>query len=111
MSYFYIFLVGGSALVFLILQFDKQQRKRVNTLLKSTNDVQPLLMMQRMGQKLSEINTVLTASTHNTDVPANVKREIELQLRQITYDYNNGHISLQAYNNKLSDLLEKAGAR
>lgn len=103
--------MGGSALVFLILQFDKQQRKRVSTLIKSTNDVQPLLMMQSMGQKLSEINTVLTANTYNTVIPAHVKQEIELQLRQITYDYNNGHISMQVYNNKLSDLLEKAGAR
>ncbi|AYL96393.1 hypothetical protein [Mucilaginibacter celer] len=111
MSYFYIFLIGGSVLVFLILQFDKQQRKRVNTLLKSTNDVQPLLMMQSMGQKLNEINTVLAANTYNAAMPANIKQEIEVQLRQVTYDYNNGRITMQAYNNRLSDLLEKAGAR
>jgi len=111
MSYFYIFLTGGSVLVFFILQYDKQQRRRVNSLLKSTNDVQPLLMMQSLGQKLSKINTVLTANTYNAAIPADIKQEIEIQLQQISYDYNSGHISMQVYNNKLSDLLEKAGAR
>lgn len=111
MSYFYIFLTGGSVLVFLILQFDKQQRKRVNTLLKSTNNVQPLLMMRSLGEKLDRINTVLTANAYQVAMPDSTKQEIELMLKQTTSDYHNGHISMQVYHNKLSELLEKAGEK
>ncbi|PWK79994.1 hypothetical protein LX99_00455 [Mucilaginibacter oryzae] len=111
MSYFYIFLTGGSVLVFLILQFDKQQRKRVNTLLKSTNNVQPLLMMRSLGEKLDRINTVLTANAYQVAMPDSTKQEIELMLKQTTSDYHKGHISMQVYHNKLSELLEKAGEK
>jgi len=94
--------------VFLILQFDKQQRRKVKKILNQTSDVQPLLMMQCLGQKLNKIHTVLTTNGYNRN---DVKQEIEAQLQQLTNDYNCGRISIQTYNNKLSELLERVGVR
>ncbi|WP_413668897.1 hypothetical protein ACEN9X_02460 [Mucilaginibacter sp. Mucisp86] len=105
MDYFYLFLIAGLGLVFVILQFDKQQRRRVDLLLKNANDVQPLLMQRSMDQKLSRINTELSVNAFH----ANTGKELEASLKQITVDYNAGKISLSVYNNKLGELVEKLG--
>lgn len=105
MEYFYLFLVAGVGLVFVILQFDKQQRRRVDVLLKNASDVQPLLMQRSMDQKLSRINTELSVNTSH----AHGGKELEASLKQITVDYNTGKISLPVYNNKLGELLDTLG--
>lgn len=107
MDYFYLFLVAGAGLVFVILQFDKQQRRRVNSLLKNANDVQPLLMQRCMDQKLNRINTALSVNAFHT----HTGKELEASLKQITVDYNTGKISLPVYNNKLGELLDKLGSK
>ncbi|SEN56035.1 hypothetical protein SAMN05192574_103520 [Mucilaginibacter gossypiicola] len=107
MDYFYLFLIAGVGLVFVILEFDKQQRRRVNSLLKNANDVQPLLMQRCMDQKLSRINTEINADTFH----AHNNKELEASLKQITVDYNTGKISLPVYNNKLGELLDKLGRK
>lgn len=97
MSLFYFFLIIGSVAVYLILRFDKQQRRKQRALLKQTNDVQPLLLMQSLGQKLNRLNEALVQNS--------TKSEIGDQLKKLSTDYNCGRISIQVYNNQLNELL------
>ena len=100
MDNFYSLLIIGSLVVLLILQFDIQQRRKVKKVLKQTNDVQPLLMIQSMNQKIDKINRAL-ATTLNGD-------KIEAQLRKSTEDYNAGRIDMQLYNRHLNELVNRA---
>jgi hypothetical protein len=103
MDNFYSLLIIGSLVVLLILQFDIQQRRKVKKVLKQTNDVQPLLMIQSMNQKIDKINRAL-ATTLNSD-------KIEAQLRKSMEDYNAGRIDMQLYNRHLNELLKRAEAK
>ena len=102
MDLFYFFLILGSIAVYLILRFDKQQRRKANTLLHQTNDVQPLFLIKSLEQKLNRLNAVLAVNTTESVVGD--------RLKKITADYNHGHINIQAYNNRLSELLREAEA-
>lgn len=97
MDAFYFFVILGTAAVFLILYFDKQQRRKVNQILHQTNDVEPLLLMQSLGQKLDRLNRVF----NNTTAPSNA----EQQFQKLTSDYKSGRISISTYNKHLSELL------
>jgi hypothetical protein len=77
MDYFYLFLIAGLGLVFVILQFDKQQRRRVDSLLKNANDVQPLLMQRYMDQRLNKINAELTANASYLNRGNDMKQKAE----------------------------------
>jgi len=109
MDYFYLFMIAGLGLVFVILQFDKQQRSRVNLLLKNANDVQPLLMKRCMDQKISKINAGLSADTCHMNIRNDAKQKIGTNLQQIADEYHAGKISLPVYNDKLGELLENLG--
>ena len=109
MDYFYLFMIAGLGLVFVILQFDKQQRSRVNLLLKNANDVQPLLMKRCMDQKINKINAGLTVDNCHAHMRDNAKQNIGASLQQIAGDYHAGKISLPVYNDKLGELLENLG--
>ena len=102
MSFFYFFLIIGSVVVYLILRFDKLQRRKQKTLLKQTGDVEPLLLMQSLRQKLNRLNEVITQHS--------AQNEIGDQLKKISTDYNCGRINMQAYNNQLNDLLKRMDA-
>src|SRR5438067_7802372 len=97
MDAFYFFTILGLAAVFLILYFDKQQQRKVNQILRQTSDVEPLLLMQSLGQKLERLNSVFSKTT----APSNV----EQQFRKLTSDYKSGRISIDTYNKHLSELL------
>ncbi|WPU96519.1 hypothetical protein SNE25_13425 [Mucilaginibacter sabulilitoris] len=103
MDYFYLFLAMGLIVVYLILRFDEQQRRKVSTMLKQTSDVQPLLMMQSLGLKLNRINEALKSAPEGD--------EIQNKLSRITTEYNSGHINMQTYNKQLNDLLQMVEAR
>lgn len=103
MDNFYLLLIIGSVVVYLILQFDMQQRRKVKKVLIQTNDVQPLLMIQSMNQKVEKINNAL-----RNYVPGN---KIEVQLHRSTADYHTGRISMEVYNSHLNELLKRAEAR
>ena len=101
MNFFYFFLVIGSVVVYLILRFDKLQRRKQRILLKQTDDVQPLLLMQSLRQKLKRLNEAV--------IQKSVKSEIGDQLKKLTTDYNRGLINMQMYNNQLNELLQRIG--
>jgi len=58
---FFYFLIAGSAIVYLILRFDKQNRKKLNNVLLQAKDVQPLLLKKSAEYKLQAIKV---ASKH-----------------------------------------------
>ena len=101
MDSFYFFVIIGSVVVFLILQFDKQQRSRVKKTLQQTNDVEPLPMMQGLGQKLDRLNKALS----------NADANIEQQFHKSTADYKAGRISIDIFNKHLNELLYRAEER
>lgn len=103
MDYFYFFLIIGSVAVYLILKFDKLQRRKEDALLIQTKNVQPLFLVRSTEQKLSRLNEVL-----NNGAAGN---QIGDQLKSLTADYNCGHISMQTYSNELNALLHRAGER
>ncbi len=101
MNFFYLFLVIGSVVVYLILRFDKLQRRKQRMLLKQANNVQPLLLMQSLQQKLSRLNK---AMVHNS-----TQSKIGNQFKKISADYNRGQINMQVYCNQLNELLQRIG--
>ena len=52
---FFYFLVAGSAIVYLILKFDKQNRKKLNKVLTQAQDVQPMYMKKAAEYKLQTL--------------------------------------------------------
>jgi hypothetical protein len=114
------FSVAGIAIVVLILKFDKKQTIKVNTVLKETRSVPPLLMLKSTDQKIS----ALKAALRYDDVPQNMaatemiadiynnqnenRRQSKVQeLKLLSSKYNSGQISIEAYNAKLDELLEQ----
>ncbi|MET3980824.1 hypothetical protein ABIB62_003428 [Mucilaginibacter sp. UYP25] len=95
---FFYFLVIGSVLVYLILKFDKQNRKKRNKILVQAKDVQPMYMRKAAQQKVNNIKTAL--SDEKID-----RRMVEKQLDELVKEYDQGHISLPDYCNKLNQLL------
>jgi hypothetical protein len=116
----FFFSVAGIAIVVLILNFDKKQTIKVNTVLKETRSVPPLLMLKSTEQKIS----VLKAALRYDDVPQNMataatmadiynnqnenRRQSKVQeFKLLSSKYNSGQISIEAYNAKLDELLEQ----
>jgi hypothetical protein len=116
----FFFSVAGIAIVVLILHFDKKQTIKVNTVLKETRSIPPLLMLKSTEQKIS----VLKAALRYDDVPQNMakaasmadiynnqnenRRQSKVQeFKLLSSKYNNGQISIEAYNIKLDELLEQ----
>ncbi|MGY4537684.1 hypothetical protein ACVW0P_002103 [Mucilaginibacter sp. UYNi724] len=95
---FFYFLVIGSVLVYLILKFDKQNRKKRNKILVQAKDVQPMYMRKAAQQKVNNIKIAL--SDEKID-----RRMVEKQLDELVKEYDQGHISLPDYCNKLNQLL------
>ncbi len=100
MDSFYFFAILGSIVVILLIYFDTQQRRKVKKTLAQTNDVEPLLMMQSMNNKLEKLNNAIKKVG---SVP-----EIEAQLQKSTTDYKSGKINMDTYNRHLNQLLSMA---
>ena len=120
MDIFFFFLVAGVTIVILILQFDKKQTIKINTVLKETRSVPPMFMLKSTEQKISSLKAVLRYD----DAPQNMAaaasmaniynnknedtRQSKVQeLKLLSAKYNSGQISLEAYNVKLDELLDQ----
>jgi len=109
------FFVGTSALMFMIMMFDVQQRRRVNKILKNTRDVQPLFLLRSTEEKLRQLNTILYGNmpTGINGVPSGrvtmnegARQLMASQLGKLVSDYNARQVSLKFYNNKLGEMLQ-----
>jgi hypothetical protein len=116
MENFFYFLVGGVAILLLILQFDLQQRRKIKKVLKDTKNVQPLFLLRSAEQKLSSLNALLynkmaVAEPFTAEYPTmgeGTRLLISAQLGALIRDYNGGKISLKIYHAELNVLLNKA---
>ena len=103
----------------LILKFDKKQAVKVNTVLKETRSVPPLFKLKSTEQKINVLKEALRyddvpqnmaaaasmASIYNNQSENNRLSKVQ-ELKLLSSKYNNGQISLDAYNVKLDELLE-----
>lgn len=123
MDLFFFFLVASVTLVILILQFDKKQTKKVNTILRETRSVPPLFLLKSTELKISTLKMALRyddipqnmasaasmASIYNNKSESNRQTKVQ-DLKILSAKYNNGQMSLEAYNLKLDDLLEQVNS-
>ncbi|MBK0378292.1 hypothetical protein [Mucilaginibacter segetis] len=90
------FIVIGAVIVYLILKFDKNQRKKLNKILEQTADVQPLFLAKDLSNKLHIVKSNLDSES---------RLLISKQLDELVADYDKGQISLPDYCNRLNRLL------
>jgi hypothetical protein len=118
MEFLFFFSLAGVAIVVLILRFDKKQTIKVNTVLKETRGIPPLLMLKSTEQKINTLKSVLryddvaqnmasAASMANiyNNQNENTRQSKVQELKILSARYNNGQISLDAYNARLDELL------
>ncbi|MDB5016722.1 MAG: hypothetical protein JWQ84_1554 [Mucilaginibacter sp.] len=121
MDILFFFSVAGVAIVILILKFDKKQTIKVNTVLKETRSVPPLLLLKATEQKISTLRNALSFN----DTPQNMAGAASMtniynaqkdnasryskvqQFKLLSAKYNSGLMSLENYNAKLDELLEQ----
>ncbi len=119
MEFLFFFSVTGVIIVIMILKFDKKQTVKVNTVLKETRSVPPLFKLKSTEQKINVLKEVLRyddvpqnmaaaatmANIYNNQNENNRLSKVQ-ELKLLSSKYNNGQISLDAYNVKLDELLE-----
>jgi len=120
MEFLFFFSLTGVIIITLILKFDKKQTVKVNAVLKESRSVPPLFMLKSTEQKIS----ILKAALRFDDIPQNMAAAASLsniyntqsesmrlskvqELKLLSSKYNNGLISIEAYNSKLDELIEQ----
>jgi hypothetical protein len=104
MDNFYLFLGVGAILIYLILEVDKQQRKRLKNVLKHSTKVEPLFLIQSAGNKLNKLQSALAGieNSANSNMPY---KNITKQLKETVAAYNAGKLPVDTYHSKLEDLI------
>ena|ERR1700712_3327145 len=108
MNYFYIFLVVGVAIVFLIVQYDRQNRKKVDAILRANKNVPPLFMLRSAELKVNAIRSALGKVGYGEGEFEQTKQAISRKLDKLMDSYKNREIPLTAYYGKLGALLISA---
>ena len=115
MENFFYFLAIGAIIVFLILRFDKKQRRKVKKVLKETKNVQPLFLLKSTEEKLSVLNSILYGhvtravnGVNRINLDESARQMLSAQLGNLIQDYNCGKITLKAYHSELKGLLYTA---
>lgn len=120
MEFLFFFSLTGIMIVVLLLKFEKKQTIKVNAVLKETRSIPPLLMLKSTEKKISTLKSALRFD----DVPQNMAAAAAManiyqtqneavrlskvqELKVLSSRYNNGQISIEAYNSKLDELLEQ----
>jgi hypothetical protein len=97
-SSFFYFLIAGSTIVYLILKFDKANRKKIKNVLEQSKDVQPMLLKKSAEHKIQSIKI----ASENDKLARAV---VEQQLDELVAEYDKGYITLPDYCNKLNRLV------
>ena len=105
MNFFYLFLIVGVIIVFMILQYDKQSRKKVDLILRANKNVPPLFMLRSAELKVNAIKSAINAADDSIPEINEAKATISRQLDKLIKDYKNREIALAAYYAKLGSLL------
>jgi hypothetical protein len=118
MDAFFFFLIAGLTIVVLILKFDKKQTIKINTVLKETRSVPPMFLLKLTEQKIASLKIALRfddlpqnmgaaasmANMYNNQNENNRLSKVQ-EFKLLSSKYNNGALSLEAYNVKLDELL------
>lgn len=105
MNYFYLFLGAGSFIVFMIIIYDIQNRKKVNEILRSNKNVPPLFMLRSAEIKIAAIRTALNIPDYGDAETEQTKESLLKQLDKLIDGYKNREMPLTAYYAKLGSLL------
>jgi len=120
MDVFFFFLVAGVTIVVLILKFDKKQTTKMNTVLKEARSIPPMFLLKATEQKIATLKLALRyddvpqnmsaaasmANIYNNQKESNRLSKVQ-ELKVLSSKYNNGVISLDAYNEKLDQLMDQ----
>ena len=105
MNFFYLFLIIGTLIVLLIIQYDKQNKKKVDAILRANKNVPPLFMLRSAELKVSAIKSALNAIDSYDPQKAEEKKAITGELEKLVKAYKNREIALAAYYARLGALL------
>ncbi|HVW98147.1 MAG TPA: hypothetical protein VHA56_19405 [Mucilaginibacter sp.] len=118
MDIFFFFLVAGVSIIVLILKFDKKQTVKVSTVLRESRSIPPMFLLKSTEQKIASLKAMLRFddTPQNMATPAvsglyaNPSESLRLskvqELKVLSAKYNNGMISIEAYNARLDQLLD-----
>jgi hypothetical protein len=119
MDVFFFFLVAGVAIIFLILKFDKKQAVKVNAVLRESRSVPPMFLLKSTEQKIASLKATLrfddvpqnmAAASTMASLYNNKNESLRLskvqELKVLSAKYNNGQMSIEAYNARLDELLD-----
>jgi hypothetical protein len=118
MEFVFFFSLAGVIIVSLILKFYKKQSRKIKAVLKETRGVPPLFMLKSTERKIAVLKTALryddvpnmagAAESTGYDTTSESNRLSKVQeLKLLSSKYNNGLISIEAYNAKLDELLDQ----
>lgn len=85
-------------MVYLILKFDKKNRKKINKVLLQAKDVEPMYTRKAAERKVQ----ILKMDARNSKVDRSV---VEKELDELVKQYDKGNITLPDYCRKLNRLL------
>jgi hypothetical protein len=119
MDVFFFFLVAGVTIIVLILKFDKKQAVKVNAVLRENRSIPPMFLLKSTEQKIAALKVTLrfddvpqnmAAASTMANLYNNKNESLRLskvqELKLLSAKYNNGQISIEAYNAKLDELLD-----
>lgn len=119
MDVFFFFLIAGVSIIVMILKFDKKQAVKVNAVLRESRSIPPMFLLKSTEKKIES----LKATLRYDDVPVNMAAASTManlynnkneslrlskvqELKVLSAKYNNGQISIEAYNARLDELLD-----
>lgn len=105
MNYFYLFLGAGSFIVFMIIIYDIQNRKKVNDILRANKNVPPLFMLRSAELKIAAIRSALNIPDYGDVATEHAKENLMKQLDRLVDGYKKRELPLTAYYAKLGSLL------
>jgi hypothetical protein len=105
MDFFYLFLVAGVVIIFIIVKYDKQNKKKVDDILRANKNVPPLFMLRSAELKVNAIRSALNTQDLFDSEKTELQKTLSRQLDQLIASYANRQIALSAYYAKLGALL------
>jgi hypothetical protein len=105
MNFFYLFLVAGVVIIFIIVKYDKQNKKKVDDILRANKNVPPLFMLRSAELKVNAIRSALNTQDLFDSEKTELQKVLSKQLDQLIASYTNRQIALSAYYAKLGALL------
>ena len=105
MSILFLFSAVGIIAIFLIVQYEKQNRKKVDDILRANKNVPPLFMLRSAELKVNAIRSALITPGTRLSDDAELRLMYMQQLETLIHDYTCREIALNVYYSKLGALL------